>query len=131
MLIAAAAWLFLQIATSTLSPIGFWMNPAGTVVVEVRPCSERLYCGRAQWASEKAMADARRGGTAQLVGTELMRGFKPAGPGRWKGQLFIADRNQTSSGEIRLLDDERLRVSGCAVGRILCKSQVWTRTTAR
>ncbi|QIK78676.1 DUF2147 domain-containing protein [Sphingomonas piscis] len=107
------------------------MNPAGTVVVEVRQCSKRLYCGRALWASDKALADARHGGTPQLVGTELMRNFAPAGDRRWKGKFFIADRNQTTSGEIKLLNAEQLRVSGCAVGRLLCKSQIWTRTTRR
>jgi len=33
--------------------------------------------------------------------------------------------------EIVKLDSDRLRVRGCAVGRILCKSQIWTKIDVR
>jgi uncharacterized protein (DUF2147 family) len=81
-------------------------------------------------ASDKAKADARRGGTPDLVGTELLHNFTATGPSRWKGSIFVPDIRRRSKAEIIQLDENRMRVRGCAVVRVLCKSQVWTRVAA-
>lgn len=85
------------------------------------------YCGTVDWASDKAKADARKGGTEALVGTQLMTDFAPAGSAKWKGRLFIPDMNRRSKAELRMQSGGQLKVTGCAVGRIICKSQLWTR----
>ncbi|PZU69320.1 DUF2147 domain-containing protein [Sphingobium sp.] len=105
---------------------GTWRNPSGSVHVRAVPC-ERNLCGVVVWASEKAKADARRGGTQQLVGFELFRDFVPDGTGRWRGRIFVPDIGKTFSGTITLIDDDNVRASGCLIGRIGCRSQVWTR----
>jgi uncharacterized protein (DUF2147 family) len=107
---------------------GSWTNTAGTVVVLIAPCAEGGWCGTVQWASEKAKADAARAGTATLVGAEILHRFVPAGGKRWKGRLFVPDLRQRSKAEIRLVEPDRLRVRGCAVGGLICRSQLWTRT---
>ena len=109
---------------------GHWRNPNGTVIIAIAPCGE-VHCGRVQWASEKAMADARKGGTDPLVGAELLRDILPSGDGRWKARLFVPDLNKTSKAELRQSAPDQLKVTGCAVGRMFCKSQVWTRTEAQ
>jgi len=108
--------------------LGSWTNESGSVVVLIASCgkSEAL-CGTVQSASEKAKSDAKRGGTPELIGTELLHDFVPSGPGRWKGMLFVPDLHKRSKAEIEQLDDARLRVRGCALGRVLCRSQVWSR----
>ena len=106
---------------------GRWRNPSGSVIISITPCGESL-CGRVQWASDKAMADARKGGTDPLVGAELLGDIVPKGEGRWKARLFVPDLNKTSKGELLQLGNNQLKVIGCAVGRLVCKSQVWTRT---
>lgn len=108
---------------------GSWRNPSGSVIISITSCGESL-CGRVQWASDKAMADARKGGTDPLVGAELLSEIVPKGEGRWKARLFLPDVNKRSKGELRQLGLDQLKVTGCAVGRLLCKSQVWTRTEA-
>jgi uncharacterized protein (DUF2147 family) len=108
---------------------GHWRNPNGTVIIAIAPCGEVL-CGRVQWASEKAIADASKGGTDPLVGAELLREIVPNGDGRWKARLFVPDLNKTSKAELRESARDQLKVTGCTVGRLLCKSQVWTRTEA-
>ena len=108
---------------------GRWRNPSGSVIISIAPCGEAM-CGRVQWASDKAMTDARKGGTDPLVGVELLSGFVPKGQNRWKGRLFVPDLNKTSKAELRQLGLDQLKVTGCAVGRLVCKSQVWTRTEA-
>jgi len=122
MLIALAT----MIAADTAPIEGRWKNPSGRVTVLIEACGE-AYCGSVIAAAESARADARRGGTANLVGTQLMSGFKPAGPGKWRGRMFVPDINHRSKAELRLLGAGQLKVTGCMVGRMLCKSQLWTR----
>ena len=114
-------------AQEAAAPIeGRWKNPSGRVTVEIAACGEAI-CGTVISASDSAKADARRGGTETLVGTQLMTGFKPAGPGKWRGRLFIPDMNHRSKAELRMLGPSQLKVTGCMVGRMICKSQLWTR----
>lgn len=105
---------------------GKWRNPSGSVIIAIAPCGEAL-CGRVQWASEKAMSDARRGGTDPLVGAELLSDVTRKHDDRWKARLFVPDINKTSKVELRPLGPDQLKVMGCALGGIVCKSQIWTR----
>ncbi len=114
-------------AAAADSPIeGRWKNPSGRVTVAIEACGDS-YCGTVISATESARADARRGGTHNLVGTRLFSALKPAGPSRWRGRLFVPDLNHRSNADIRLLGPRQLKVTGCMVGRMLCKSQYWTR----
>ena len=122
MLLALAALI-----AADAAPIeGRWKNPSGRVTVMIEACGE-AYCGTVMSASDSARADARRGGTENLVGTPLMTAFRPAGPGKWRGRLFIPDLNHRSKAELRMIGSDQLKVTGCAVGRMICKSQMWTR----
>lgn len=118
--------LTLIAAQDAAAPTGRWKNPSGSVIVVIDACGA-AYCGTVDWASDKAKADARKGGTGTLVGTQLMTGFTPAKSGKWRGQLFIPDINRRSKAELRMQSGGQLKVTGCAVGRIICKSQLWTR----
>lgn len=115
-----AAWL----ADGT--PEGRWTHPNGSVTVAIAACGE-AWCGTVVEATAKAKADAAKGGTTDLVGTQLMTGFLPAGEGKWKGRLFVPDINFRARAELRLIGPDRLSVRGCMAGKMLCKSQTWTR----
>lgn len=106
--------------------IGTWTNPKHSIEVRTRKCGEQL-CGTIVSASPKARAKAARGGTTALVGTELFSNFRRAG-NTWSGTLFVPDRNARVSSQIVQQGPDRLSISGCLIGRILCKTQVWTRT---
>ena len=110
------------------TPIGHWINPGGTVIIEIAGCSAQALCGWVRWASDKAIADARSAGTDQLIGTEIFQYFVAKRDGRWKGKLFVPDLRRTHAAELRLIDDRRLKVSGCTTARLICKSQLWART---
>jgi uncharacterized protein (DUF2147 family) len=56
---------------------GQWRNPKGSVVVKVEQCGN-AYCGIVVRASDKARANARKGGTANLVGTRILSGLRQA-----------------------------------------------------
>jgi hypothetical protein len=66
------------------TPVDYWVNPAGSVIVEIAMCDETALCGHVRWSSDKAAADARAQGADPLRGTGLLHQFVPAGEGRWK-----------------------------------------------
>ncbi|MFL6778684.1 MAG: DUF2147 domain-containing protein [Sphingomicrobium sp.] len=104
---------------------GRWRSPGGNSIIAVGPCGERL-CGTVAWASAKAKADSRKA-TDQLVGTQLLTGLEQDKKGRWQGKLFIPDRNMRVTAKIQLVSPAQLKVSGCAAGKSLCRSSLWTR----
>jgi uncharacterized protein (DUF2147 family) len=106
---------------------GYWTNAGQSVVVRISDCENGMFCGNVVTATDKARADARRGGTENLIGTRLLSGVAAQRSGGWRGTLFVPDLNRRSTAELRLLDENRLRIRGCAVGKILCRSQVWYR----
>lgn len=128
--LALAAGLFASSSASgqpldSSALLGVWRNPADSVHLALSDCGDTV-CGRVRWASEKAKADARRAGTDPLVGLDLLRSLKPAGDGRWRGQIFIPDLRKEVVGTITLVDRNTLRVRSCVIG-VLCRAQLWTR----
>ena len=114
------------IPTPTPTPIGLWINPPRTVIIAIAPCAE-LLCGTVKWASAKARRDAAKG-TDELIGASLLTGVRQKSDLKWEGKLFIPDRAMRVKAKIKLAPDGRLQVSGCAIGRMLCKSEYWSRT---
>jgi uncharacterized protein (DUF2147 family) len=107
-------------------PEGLWLNPRNTVAVRTGPCGERL-CGWIVWASAQALADARDGGIVQLIGTELLEGYRRETTGSWSGILFVPDMGRHFPSQIDQVSAGQLKVKGCVLGGLICKSQVWTR----
>ena len=121
LILAAAA----QAPTST-SINGLWRSPGGNSIISIGACGESL-CGTVAWASAKAKQDSSKV-TDHLVGTQLLTGLQQDRKGIWRGKLFIPDKNMRVTAKIQRISDEQLKVSGCAAGRALCKSTLWTRT---
>jgi uncharacterized protein (DUF2147 family) len=103
-----------------------WRNPGNSVHVRIDKCGDRL-CGTVTWANAKAQADARKGGTENLVGTRLFRDLEPAGTGKWRGKVFVPDIRKTFSGTISFTDPETMVGKGCVLFGVICKSQAWKR----
>ena len=125
--LATLALLSLGTAANAGASIeGRWLNPKGSVTIEVAQCGN-AYCGTVVEASPKARRDARRGGTVNLIGTRLMTGFTPDGRGGWKGRIFLPKHNVHAGGQIRPLSANMLSIKGCAFGGLICKEQRWRR----
>ena len=103
---------------------GQWRSPGGNSIIGVAPCGSSL-CGTVIWASARAKQDARKA-TDQLIGTQILTGLQQKGDG-WQGRLYIPDKNMRVTAKIRLIGAGQLRVAGCALGKSLCKSAVWSR----
>ena len=120
--------LILALAAQTAAPAsieGTWRSPGGNSIITIAPCGPTL-CGTVAWASAKAKKDSRKA-TDQLVGTQLLTNLTQGKDGRWQGKLFIPDKNLRVTAKIELMSAAQLKVSGCAAGKSLCKSALWTR----
>lgn len=106
-----------------------WRNPSNSVHVRVHSCGAGR-CGTVIWASEKAKADSARGGTPNLVGSELFRDFRQTGPKLWKGKVFVPDLNRMFGGTGTVVNSNTIIARGCLVGKMGCKSQTWSRVSS-
>jgi len=100
-------------------------NPSNSVHVRIHPCGKSR-CGTVVWANDKAKADSARGGTRNLIGTELFREFREVSPKVWKGKVFVPDLNKVFTGT-GTVNQNMVVARGCLFGSIGCKSQTWTR----
>jgi uncharacterized protein (DUF2147 family) len=105
---------------------GVWSNPKGSVQVKTGSCGDKL-CGVVVYASPKAQADAKKAGAQPLIGTTLLRGYRANGSAQWTGQVYIPDLQASYYSTITMIDAQTLKVSGCILGGLLCKSQLWHR----
>ena len=120
-----AGLMALPSAAIAKAPIeGRWVNPKGSVTVQVAPCGP-AFCATVVDASAKAKATARKGGTANLIGTQVMSDFRARGDGTYRGRAFDPKRNLRAPATIRMVGDSTLLVKGCLISGIICKEQRW------
>jgi uncharacterized protein (DUF2147 family) len=133
---SAVAGLALAAGASLLSPSAglsqlsgqdnVWRNPQNSVHVRVHSCGKGR-CGTVVWANQKAQADSARGGTPNLIGTELFRDFRETSSKVWKGKVFVPDLNRVFTGTGTIKDQNTVVARGCLMAGIGCKSQTWSR----
>lgn len=118
LVLAAPAWANAQ---SHLQ--GRWKN--GKMEIVIRQCGGSL-CGTVVKASAKQQARAERGSGNELIGSRVIDNIRPAGPGIYKADVYVADRDINASGTIRQVNANRLNVRGCVLA-IICKTTNWDR----
>jgi uncharacterized protein (DUF2147 family) len=105
---------------------GVWTNPRHSIAVKTLLCGNAL-CGQIVAASAEAQDDAREAGVVRLVGTELLQNYRKTANGTWSGTVFVPDMAKSFSSHIVQRSPDMLRISGCILGGLICKSQDWTR----
>jgi uncharacterized protein (DUF2147 family) len=129
-LAAAAAILFAAAAPAAGVPASFeghWANPKHSMIVNVSRCGGD-YCAVVIKASEKAQANARKGGTEHFIGTEILR-VHPAGSGTFKGTAFDPESNMHVAATVRVLSPGAMDIKGCALLELVCEDQHWTKVS--
>ncbi len=104
---------------------GPWKNPIGSAVIAISPCGDAL-CGRVVWASARGQQEVAKT-TSNIVGTIVLTDLQPKGRG-WIGKLFIPDDNIHVSAKLQLLGNETLKLTGCGLLGLICRTQIWTRS---
>lgn len=105
---------------------GTWINPKRSVTVVTSACG-KLLCGTVISATPETQRIAQEAGAPALIGTRLLQDYRQTGTNRWQGKVFVPDRNSSYYSTIKQIDANHLKISGCILGGLLCKSQVWER----
>lgn len=103
---------------------GYWKNPIGSAIIAIKPCGKML-CGTVVWASARGQREVAKT-TANIVGMTVLTELRPAQK-RWAGTLYIPDDNIHVSARLQLLGSLRLKLTGCGLMGLICRSQTWTR----
>ena len=138
-LLAAAALFMLTVSESAFAadPVGVWLTQTGTSRVRVADCGGAL-CGTIVWLKEpndpetgKPKTDKNNSDASKrsrpLIGVQIVLGMKPAGDGKWSGQVYNAEDGKTYSGNLTFSGGNSLQLQGCALGGLVCKGQTWTK----
>lgn len=137
---AAAALLALASSGVALAaePTGIWATEGGKSRIRIADCGGAL-CGTIIGLKEpndpdtgKPKTDKNNSDAAKrsrpLIGVQIVLGMKPAGAGKWTGQVYNAEDGKTYSGNLTFTGGTSLQLQGCALGGLVCKSQTWTHT---
>lgn len=103
---------------------GYWKNPIGSAIIAIAPCGEAL-CGKVVWASARGKREVAKN-TSNVVGTTVLTGMHARGS-RWTGSLYIPDDNIHVSAHLQLLNAHQLKLTGCGVMGLICRTQIWSR----
>ena len=101
---------------------GVWVTEKGTtggwLHVEIASCGD-AYCG--------TVVSAKGPGDKSSVGTTIIKDMKLGTSGKFSdGQIFAPDTKKWYASTMQLGGD-KLSVSGCVLGGLICRSQTWTR----
>ena len=106
---------------------GTWVNPKGSVAVQTQACGRGGLCGRIVWVNAEALADSKESGIDNPIGIQLLRGYRRSDDGSWHGMVYVPDMGRSFHSTIVALAPDRLKISGCLIGKYICKSQIWRR----
>jgi uncharacterized protein (DUF2147 family) len=122
--VALVALLALTAAEPQPRIEGNWKNPIGSAIIAIAPCGDAL-CGKVVWASARGKREVAKN-TRNVVGTTVLTGLRHT-RGHWTGALYIPDDNIHVSARLELLGPTRLKLTGCGLMGLICRTQIWTR----
>lgn len=134
--ISAAAIMGAAAPAAAQEAAGTWLRQSGTSQIRISPCGQAL-CGKIVWLREpndengRPRKDAENPNPAMrnrpLMGTQVILNMRPAGDGKWEGQVYKADEGKTYTGSMQMRGADKLKLSGCVLGGLICKSETMSR----
>ncbi len=124
MRIIVFVWTLVLVSSSAHADIfGRWKtgnNDNGSYgIIKFYKCGAQ-YCGRLVGAGGKVVDKS-------MFGTIIVKSMKRMGRRYFGGQIFAADRGKWFLSKMYLISPNRLKVSGCILGRLICGGQIWVR----
>lgn len=119
-----AAALVLAAGTAAADPVeGVWQtepDDGAYAHVTMEPCGP-AFCGR---ITRTFRADGEY--QSPNLGKTLVIDMKPTGEGSYEGKVWRPSNDKIYLGRIRL-EGDRMKLSGCVAGGLICSRQTWTR----
>ena len=121
-------------AFASTSPVGVWFTEDKQGKVRIAPCGDKL-CGviiSGRSRDGKPASEARDEANPNpalrnrpILGLQILRDFKPVGPGRWGGgKIYDPNTGRTYDSKLSVSASGVLKVEGCI--SVICQGQTWT-----
>lgn len=109
---------------------GVWLTQSGESKVRLAPCGGAI-CGVITW-TKAGGADVKNPDAAKrsrpLAGLQMIHDMKRGADGVYQGKLYNPQDGKTYTGKLTQSNANTLKLSGCVMGGLICKSQTWTRS---
>ena len=110
-------------------PTGTWVTQGGDSKVRIVPCGGG-FCGTIVWLNEDRKDSnnpdpSLRG--RSLVGVQLIFNMQGSGDS-YSGKLYNPRDGKTYSGKLKTIGADKLQLSGCVLGGLICKGETWTKS---
>lgn len=140
-LLAAAVWAIAGGALAQGSLEGRWLTQDKRAIVEVGDCGNGE-CGKIVWVKDpvdpttgKPRRDKNNPDAGlqhrPILGLATLYGIKPAGQGSWNAVSYDPRNGEEHDITIRLLaGGSKIELKGCALGGLICRSEMWTQAPA-
>ncbi len=124
-------------AQAATVPEGVWSLPKGKATVRITSCGDGVCAtlvglGKPLDKQGRPKVDKRNPDRAKrdrpVIGLSLLQGMAPSGEG-WAGTFYNPDDGKTYAGSLAPAGDGTLKLKGCVLGGLLCKTQVLTRVS--
>ncbi len=122
-ILATAAAMVMVAGAAMADPVvGTWKSQPGEtggyIHVKIAPCGSNI-CG--------TITKVVGNDNTSIVGRKIINGMKANGGGKYSGgTIWAPDTDKTYKSKMAL-SGNKLKVSGCVAGGIICRSQSWTR----
>lgn len=115
-------------------PVGRWVTPGASAVVEIMPCGGAPgLCGAIRWLWDgvddkgRSRLDGQNADailrTRPLVGLSILSGLTAVPNGSWEGRIYNPEDGQTYRATVRRPTADTLTIEGCVL--FICQKQVW------
>lgn len=123
-LLTAAVVLTLAAAGAASDPIeGLWQtepDDGAYALVRIAPCGTN-FCGT---IDRTFNADGEY--ASRNIGKTLVIDMVPEGTGKYRGKVWRPSNDKIYLGKIAL-ENDRMQLSGCVAGGLICSKQTWAR----
>lgn len=107
--------IFLMMATFSVAaaePSGTYLSQSGQTKVKIAACGPSI-CGDIVWTE-----------SGEAIGKRMIYDVVQTGANEWQGKLWNYQNGRTYRGKLAM-DGVNLKLSGCVVGGLICRSQIW------
>src|SRR5215218_6307965 len=115
-------------AAQAQDPAGTYLSETGDTRVRIARCGNG-FCGtimavRGETNDVNNPDPSLR--SRSLVGVRMISDIRPSGDG-FEGSLYNYKDGKTYSGRMRFQGGNAMQLSGCVLGGLICRTQVWTK----
>jgi uncharacterized protein (DUF2147 family) len=110
--------------------IGTWKDTETSGITQVYTCSGGI-CVKVVTPSKARAVDSNNPDPAlkgrSMAGVVIMSGAAKDGADRWKGKVYNSEDGKTYSGYLEVKGKDEVKLQGCVLGGLICKSHTWKR----